>query len=67
MGTQEAIAQKSVGSAGWIIAEKENISQLTNQEMEEIEYPARHEMEWLNEHMAEIFRANQLYGMSFPY
>lgn len=33
---------------------------LVNQEMEEIEYPVRNEMEWLNEHMAEIFSTNQL-------
>jgi hypothetical protein len=60
MATVRAKAQKSVGSAGWIAAEKENILQLVNQEMEEIEYPTRHEMEWLNEHMAEIFTGNQL-------
>lgn len=28
---------------------------LVDQEMEEVEYPVRNEMEWLNEHMAEIF------------
>lgn len=34
--------------------------QLVDQEMEEVEYPVRHEMDWLNEHMAEIFSTNQL-------
>lgn len=53
-------AQKPVGSAAWISAEKENIAQLVNQEIEEIEYPVRHEMLWLNEHMAEIFSKNQV-------
>lgn len=53
-------AQRPVGSAAWVAAEKENITQLVNQEMEEIEYPVRHEMEWLNEHMAEVFSSNQL-------
>ncbi|THC88568.1 hypothetical protein EYZ11_011982 [Aspergillus tanneri] len=53
-------AQKSVGSAAWISTEKENVMQLVNQEMEEVEYPVRHEMDWLNEHMAEIFSNNQL-------
>ncbi|KAL1859918.1 hypothetical protein Plec18170_001864 [Paecilomyces lecythidis] len=52
-------AQRPVGSAAWVAAEKENITQLVNQEMEEIEYPVRHEMEWLNEHMAEVFSSNQ--------
>lgn len=51
----------AVGSAAWIAAEKENVLQLLNQEKEEIVYPAQHEMEWLNEHMAEIFSRNQLY------
>lgn len=54
-----ARAQKPVGSAPWIAAEKENVSELVDQEMEEIEYPVRHEMDWLNEHMAEIFSKGQ--------
>ncbi|RHZ57303.1 uncharacterized protein CDV56_106075 [Aspergillus thermomutatus] len=52
--------QKPVGSAAWISTEKENFAQLVDQEMEEIEYPVRHEMDWLNEHMAEVFASNQL-------
>ena len=52
--------QTAVGSAAWIAAEKENITQLLEQEKEDIIYPAQHEMEWLNEHMAEIFNRNQL-------
>ncbi|OJJ49068.1 hypothetical protein ASPZODRAFT_129445 [Penicilliopsis zonata CBS 506.65] len=52
-------AQKPVGSAAWISTEKENMVQLVEQEMEEAEYPVRHEMDWLNEHMAEIFSKNQ--------
>ncbi|KAF7114556.1 hypothetical protein CNMCM5793_009201 [Aspergillus hiratsukae] len=51
--------QKPVGSAAWISTEKENFAQLVDQEMEEIEYPVRHEMDWLNEHMAEVFASNQ--------
>ncbi|GFG22853.1 inner centromere protein-related protein pic1 [Aspergillus udagawae] len=51
--------QKPVGSAAWISTEKENYAQLVDQEMEEIEYPVRHEMDWLNEHMAEVFASNQ--------
>jgi hypothetical protein len=55
-----AKATTAVGSAGWISAEKENVQQLLEQEKEEIIYPAQHEIEWLNEHMAEIFSRNQL-------
>ncbi|PGH23616.1 hypothetical protein AJ80_02397 [Polytolypa hystricis UAMH7299] len=53
-------AQKTVGSSSWIAAEKENVAHLVDQEMEEAEYPALHELDWLNEHMAEIFSGNQL-------
>jgi hypothetical protein len=60
MATATLKAQKAVGSKEWIALEKENVQQLIAQEMEEVEYPARHEMEWLNEHMAEIFQNNQL-------
>ena len=56
-----AAGTKAVGSAAWIAAEKENVARLLEQEMEEVEYPVRHEMDWLNEHMAEIFSTNQLW------
>jgi hypothetical protein len=59
-------ARQPVGSAGWITAEKENIMNLVEQEMEEIEFPVHHEMEWLNEHMAEIFSTNYLYATDIP-
>ncbi|KAL4908505.1 hypothetical protein BDW74DRAFT_188488 [Aspergillus multicolor] len=60
MAAAGARAQKPVGSAAWISTEKENCTQLVDQEMEEIEFPVRYEMEWLNEHMAEVFSNNQL-------
>lgn len=60
MAAAGARAQKPVGSLAWIAAEKENIAELVDQEIEEVEYPARHEMEWLNEHMAEIFSKSQV-------
>ena len=45
----------AVGSAAWIAAEKENVHHLLQMEKDELIFPAQHEMEWLNEHMAEIF------------
>ncbi|KAL2817584.1 hypothetical protein BJX63DRAFT_385482 [Aspergillus granulosus] len=59
MAGASARAQRPVGSAAWISTEKENSMQLVDQEMEEIEFPVRYEMEWLNEHMAEVFSNNQ--------
>jgi hypothetical protein len=61
MSTARTRAHQPVGSAAWVGAEKENVMHLVDQEMEEIEFPVRHEIEWLNEHMAEIFSRNQLY------
>ena len=52
--------QLKVGSAQWILAEKEQIMQFADQEAEEFTFSARNEMEWLNEHMAEVFDENQM-------
>ena len=49
-----------VGSAQWILAEKEQIQHLADQDAEEFAFSARNEMEWLNEHLAEIFDENQM-------
>lgn len=59
MAAAGARAQRPVGSAAWIVAEKENMAELVEQELEEVEYPVRHELDWLNEHMAEIFSKGQ--------
>jgi len=51
-----------VGSAQWILDERKQANQLVEEEVEEFGYSVRNEMEWLNEHMAEIFSSNQLYA-----
>jgi len=51
-----------VGSAQWILDERKQANQLVEDEVEEFGYSVRNEMEWLNEHMAEIFSSNQLYA-----
>lgn len=50
-----------VGSTGWITEERSNALQLAETETEEFTFAARNEIEWLNEHMAEIFTKNQVY------
>jgi hypothetical protein len=50
----------TVGTASWIATEKENALQLLQNEKEELVYPAQHQLEWLNEHMAEIFSRDHL-------
>lgn len=50
-----------VGSKQWIGNERQQVVQFVDQEIEDFTFSARNEVEWLNEHMAEIFSKNQLY------
>ncbi|KAG9528495.1 hypothetical protein KCU93_g4298, partial [Aureobasidium melanogenum] len=47
-----------VGSSQWIQTEREQAAEFVDMEVEEFGYAAQNEMEWLNEHMAEIFSSN---------
>lgn len=60
MATAHSRQPNAVGSARWIADERENIQSLIDQEVEDFGFSARNEMDWLNEHMAEIFANNQL-------
>jgi phage pi2 protein 07 len=53
-------AKVPVGSAQWIQDENRQIAQFCTQEVEDFSFSARNEIEWLNEHMAEIFSKNQV-------
>ena len=50
-----------VGSSEWIQNERVQTGQYVAQEAEEFGFSVRNEMEWLNEHMAEIFSKGQVY------
>ncbi|KIV95014.1 hypothetical protein PV10_02722 [Exophiala mesophila] len=50
----------AVGSPAWIAAEKENALDALHKEKEEVIFPAQHQIEWLNEHMNEIFSQSNL-------
>lgn len=63
MAAVRANAQAPVGSARWIGVEKEEVTQFCDQEFEDFAFSARNEVEWLNEHMAEIFNSSQLYEL----
>lgn len=49
-----------VGSTSWITEERTAALQLVNAEAEEFSFSARNDVDWLNEHMAEIFSKNQV-------
>ena len=51
----------NIGSAQWVRKEREQGGEFVEQELEEFGYSVRNEMEWLNEHMAEIFSTNAVY------
>ncbi|KAK4690469.1 hypothetical protein P7C71_g6329, partial [Lecanoromycetidae sp. Uapishka_2] len=53
-------AQLPVGSAPWIHDENDQVNQFCGQEIEDFTFSARNEVEWLNEHMADIFSKNQV-------
>ena len=63
MGSVRTKAQP-VGSAGWIQNEREQAKEFVDQEVEELSFSVRNELEWLNEHMAEIFSKNPTYVFS---
>lgn len=50
-----------VGSAPWLVQERRHADELVDAETEEFGYVVRNEMDWLNEHMGEIFSSNNLY------
>ena len=60
MASVRSRAPLPVGSAQWIHDENDQIAQFCAQEAEDFAFSARNEVEWLNEHMAEIFSKNQV-------
>ncbi len=61
MASTRAKPLPKVGSGEWILAELDQILALADQDVEEFTFSARNEMEWLNEHMAEVFDENEVY------
>jgi len=55
-----------VGSASWISEERSSALQLIDAEAEEFSFSARNDVDWLNEHMAEIFSKNQVQVNKLP-
>lgn len=45
----------AIGSAEWVRDERQHSQDLVAQELEDFGFSVRNELEWLNEHMAEVF------------
>lgn len=48
------------GSAPWIVQERQFAMDMIEDQSETFSYAVRNEMEWLHEHMAEIFAPGNL-------
>ncbi|KAH6633363.1 hypothetical protein C7974DRAFT_392634 [Boeremia exigua] len=45
----------AIGSAQWILEERHQSNDLVSQELEDFGFSVRNELEWLNEHMTDVF------------
>lgn len=54
-----------VGSAAWVAEERASALKVAEEEVEEFSYAARNEMDWLNEHMDDIFSGENQMCVSF--
>lgn len=61
MATTKTKQRIQVGSAPWIAEERSSADAIINAESEEFGFSVRNDLEWLNEHMAEIFSENQMF------
>ncbi len=59
--TRVGSARLQTGSGSWISEERTSALQFADAEAVEFAFSARNEIEWLNEHMSEIFNENQVY------
>jgi hypothetical protein len=51
----------AIGSAGWTLEERHQSNDLVAQELEDFGFSVRNELEWLNEHMFDVFANNGQY------
>ncbi|KAF1808689.1 hypothetical protein P152DRAFT_485238 [Eremomyces bilateralis CBS 781.70] len=53
-------SKASIGSAQWLLNENEQAQELIDQEVEEFSYSVRNDLEWLNEHMNDVFSGRNI-------
>lgn len=66
MAAVRSRANAPVGSTQWVLEERIQVNEFIEQEIEDFQFSAHNDMEWLNEHMADIFTRSQLYNNFFP-
>lgn len=60
MAAKSKAMASSIGSMPWLDQENQQIAQFTAQEADDFAFSVRNELDFLNEHMAEIFSKNQV-------
>ncbi|KAI4094440.1 MAG: hypothetical protein LQ344_002189, partial [Seirophora lacunosa] len=60
MATKLRNMAPSIGSMPWLDQENQQVAQFADQEAEDFAFSVRNELDFLNEHMAEIFSKNQV-------
>ena len=58
--------QLNVGSSPWTKSERDQFKVFYDQENEDFMFNVRNDLEWLNEHMNDIFTSTQLYATPHP-
>jgi len=48
----------AIGTMDWILDERRQAMAFTSEELEDFSFAVRNDLEWLNEHMAEILAGN---------
>ena len=62
MASKSATMPSAIGSSPWLDQENQQVAQFSAQETEDFAFSVRNELDFLNEHLAEIFSKNQVYG-----
>lgn len=52
----------AIGSVPWLDQESQQLAQFSAQEADDFAISVRNELDFLNEHMADIFSKNQMYN-----
>ncbi|KAL8783825.1 MAG: hypothetical protein Q9213_004371 [Squamulea squamosa] len=60
MASKSRIMATTIGSMPWLDQENQQVAQFSAQEADDFAFSVRNELEFLNEHMADIFSKNQV-------
>ena len=61
MATKSRAMASKIGSTPWLDQENQQMAQFAAQETDDFVFSVRNELDFLNEHMADIFSKNQVY------